>query len=144
MNSSPNESDLNRIWNRICIWHLSRHLSRGTERTGPQKGSEAHRKRIETLWDAAPNTPEYDELEVLTALVEVYEEHHHPIYPPDSIEAILFRMEQLGLTRKKLEPFIGSRGRVSEVLSHRRCMSLAMIRKLHKGLGIPAEVLLAE
>ena len=101
-------------------------------------------KRIEALWDAAPNTPGYDELEVLTALVEVYEEHHHPICPPDPIEAILFRMDQMGLTRKGLEPFIGSRGRVSEVLSHRRSMSLAMIRKLHNGLGIPAEVLLAE
>lgn len=101
-------------------------------------------KRIETLWNAAPHTPEYDELEVLSTLIDVYEEHHHPIFPPDPIEAILFRMDQLGLTRKGLEPFIGSRGRVSEVLSHRRSMSLAMIRKLHKGLGIPAEVLLAK
>jgi len=101
-------------------------------------------KRIEAIWDAAPKTPESDELEILTALVEVYEEHHHVIYPPEPVDAILFRMDQMGLTRKELEPFIGSRGRVSEVLSHRRPMSLAMIRKLHKGLGIPADVLLAE
>jgi HTH-type transcriptional regulator / antitoxin HigA len=101
-------------------------------------------KRIETLWNAAPNSPDYDELEVLSTLVDAYEERHYPIGPPDPIEAIRFRMEQLGLTRKDLEPYIGSRGRVSEVLGRKRGMSLTMIRKLHRGLGIPAEVLLAE
>ena len=101
-------------------------------------------KRIETIWDAAPGSPEFDELEVLSTLVEAYEERHNPIALPDPIEAIRFRMEQLGLSRKDLEPYIGSRGRVSEVLGRRRAMSLTMIRKLHRGLGIPAETLLAE
>ena len=113
----------------------------------PIRNEKDHRKaltRLEALWEAAPNTPEYDELEVLTTLVDAYEEQHHPIAPPDPVDAIRFRMEQLGLTRKDLEPYIGSRGRVSEVLGRRRAMSLAMIRKLHRGLGIPAEVLLAE
>ncbi len=101
-------------------------------------------KRIETIWTAAPGSPEFDELEILATLADVFEEHHVPIAAPDPIEAIRFRMEQLGLSRKDLEPFIGSRGRVSEVLGRRRAMSLRMIRKLHIGLGIPAEVLLAE
>ena len=101
-------------------------------------------KRIEALWDAEPKSTKYDELEVLVTLVEAYEEKQHPIDPPDPIEAIQFRMEQLGMTRKDLEPYIGPRGRVSEVLGRKRGMSLAMIRKLHRGLGIPAEVLLAE
>ncbi len=101
-------------------------------------------KRIESLWDAKPKSVEYDELEVLTTLVEAYEEKQHPIDPPDPIEAIQFRMEQLGLSRKDLEPYIGPRGRVSEVLGRKRGISLSMIRKLHRGLGIPAEVLLAE
>jgi HTH-type transcriptional regulator / antitoxin HigA len=101
-------------------------------------------KRIEAIWDAAPGSPEFDELEVLTTLADAYEERHDPIPLPDPIEAIRFRMEQLGLSRKDLEPYIGSRGRVSEVLGRRRAMSLTMIRKLHRGLGIPAETLLAE
>ena len=101
-------------------------------------------KRVETIWDAAPGSPKFDELEILTTLVEAYEERHYPIAPPDPIEAIRFRMQQLGLSRKDLEPYIGSRGRVSEVLGRKRAMSLTMIRKLHRGLGIPAEVLLAE
>ena len=101
-------------------------------------------KRVEAIWDAAPGSLKFDELEVLTTLVEAYEERHYPIAPPDPIEAIRFRMQQLGLSRKDLEPYIGSRGRVSEVLGRKRAMSLTMIRKLHRGLGIPAEVLLAE
>ncbi len=72
-----------------------------------------------------------------------YEEGHQPIYPPDPIEAIRFRMDQLGLVRKALEPSIGSRARVSEVLSGKRSLTLEMIRRLHQRLGIPAEVLLA-
>ncbi len=83
-------------------------------------------------------------MEVLATLVEAYEDKNFRIDPPDPIEAIQFRMEQLGLTRKDLEPYIGSRGRVSEILGRKRAMSLTMIRKLHRGLGIPAEVLLAE
>ena len=101
-------------------------------------------KRVETIWDAAPGSPDFDELEVLTTLVEAYKERHNPIALPDPIEAIRFRMEQLGLSRKDLEPYIGSRGRVSEVLGRKRAMSLKMIRKLHRGLGIPAETLLEE
>ena len=101
-------------------------------------------REIERLWDAAPRSPEHDRLEVLTTLVDDYEERHHPIYPPDPIEAIRFRMEQLGLDRKALEPAIGSRARVSEVLSRRRRLTLAMIRRLRDQLGIPADVLVGE
>ena len=99
--------------------------------------------RIEELWDAAEGTPEYDELEILATLVHAYEEQHHLIDPPDPIEAIKFRMDQMGLTRKDLEPYIGSRARVSEVLRRKRRLSLPMIRRLHKGLGIPSDVLIA-
>ena len=97
--------------------------------------------RIEALWGAEPGTPEADQLEVLVTLVEAYEAEHHAIGPPDPIEAILFRMEQAGLTRKDLEPYIGSRARVSEILNRRRPLTLAMIRRLRDGLGIPADVL---
>jgi len=98
--------------------------------------------RIEEIWDVEPETPESDELDILATLVEAYEREHHPIDPPDPIEAIKFRMDQMGLTRKDLEPFIGHRGRVAEVLNRRRGLSLDMIRKLSEGLGIPAEVLI--
>jgi HTH-type transcriptional regulator/antitoxin HigA len=100
-------------------------------------------KEIERLWAALPGTPEHDRLEVLATLVEDYEDKREPMYPPDPVEAIKFRMGQLGLDRKALEPAIGSRARVSEVLSHKRQLTLAMIRRLHRQLGIPAEVLLA-
>jgi len=100
-------------------------------------------KEIERLWAAKTGSPEHDRLEVLATLVEDYEEKHQPIYPPDPVAAIRFRMEQLDLDRKALEPSIGSRARVSEVLSGRRQLTLAMIRRLHRQLGIPAEVLLA-
>ncbi len=98
--------------------------------------------RIEEIWDAVPGTPESDELDILAILVEAYEREHHPIDPPDPIEAIKFRMDQMGLTRKDLEPFIGHRGRVAEVLNRRRRLSLDMVRNLSEGLGIPAEVLI--
>jgi len=98
---------------------------------------------IERLWAAKAGTPAHDRLEVLAALVEDFEEKHQPVYPPDPIEAIRFRMDQLGLDRRALEPSIGSRARVSEVLSGRRRLTLEMIRRLHKQLGIPADVLLA-
>jgi HTH-type transcriptional regulator/antitoxin HigA len=100
-------------------------------------------KEIERLWAARPGTPQHDRLEVLATLVEDYEEKHLTIYPPDPVAAIRFRMEQLDLDRKALEPSIGSRARVSEVLSGRRRLTLDMIRRLHRNLGIPAEVLLA-
>ena len=97
---------------------------------------------IEQLWDAAPGSPEYDRLEILTTLVEAYEERRHPLEPPDPIEAILFRMEQLGLSRRDLEPYLGTRARVSEILNRTRRLSLPMIRRLHEGLKIPAEILI--
>ena len=97
--------------------------------------------QISTLLNAKPKTPAYDQLEVLTILVEDYERKHFPIDPPDPIEAIKFRMEQMDLTRKDLEPCIGSRARVSEILNHKRELSLKMIRSLHKTLGIPVEAL---
>ena len=99
-------------------------------------------KEIERLWSARPGTPAHDRLEVLATLADDYEAKHHPIFPPDPVEAIRFRMEQMGLDRKALEPSIGSRARVSEVLSGRRRLTLPMIRRLHAQLGIPADVLL--
>jgi HTH-type transcriptional regulator/antitoxin HigA len=98
--------------------------------------------RIDALWGALPDTPEGEELEVLVTLVDAYEARHHAIAPPDPIEAIRFRMEQLGLTRKDLEPLLGSRARVSEVLSRKRPLTLAMIHRLRQGLGLSADVLL--
>lgn len=99
-------------------------------------------KEIEKLMDAKMDTPEGDRLDVLTTLVEAWEEKHCPIEAPDPISAIEFVMEQQALTRKDLEEFIGSRGRVSEILNHQRPLTLSMIRKLHSGLGIPAEILI--
>jgi len=98
-------------------------------------------EHIEALWGGEPGTPEADQLEVLVTLVDAYEAEHHAIDPPDPVEALRFRMEQAGLTRKDLEPFIGSRARVSEILNRRRSLTLAMIRRLRDGLGIPADVL---
>ncbi len=97
---------------------------------------------IEALWGAEIDSPDGDKLDVLMTLVEAYEAKHHPIDPPDPIEAILFRMEQNGLERKDLEPFIGRSGRVSEVLNRKRPLTLDMIRKLWKGLHIPLESLI--
>ena len=97
---------------------------------------------IEQLFDAAPGTPEADRLEVLTTLVEAYEDQRYSLPPPDPIEAIFYYMESRGLSRRDLEPYLGSRARVSEVLNRKRLLSLQMIRKLSGGLGIPAEVLI--
>ena len=91
---------------------------------------------------AKQGTAEGDELDVLATLVEAYENKHFPISAPDPVEAIKFRMEQLGLDRKDLEPFIGSRARVSEILNRRRGLSVAMIRSLHENLDIPLEALI--
>jgi len=101
-------------------------------------------RRVEALLDAAPGSPEADELDVLATLISAYEDEHFPIEAPDPVAAILFRMEQLGLSRADLEPYIGGTGRVSEVLSGKRGLSLAMIRKLHTGLRIPLENLVAD
>ena len=100
--------------------------------------------RIEQLMGAKPDTAEMDELELLTALVEMYEERHFPIGPPDPVDAIKFRMEQLELGQKDMVPFIGTKSKVSEVLNRKRPLTLAMMRSLNKGLGISAEVLLKE
>lgn len=97
---------------------------------------------IERLLDAKPGTSGADRLEILTTLVEAYEEKHYPIPPPDPIEAILYQMESRGLSRRDLEPYIGSRARVSEILNRKRPLTVEMIRALHKGLGISAEVLI--
>jgi HTH-type transcriptional regulator/antitoxin HigA len=99
---------------------------------------------IDSLMDAEPDTPEGDRLDILTTLVEAYEAKHHPIDLPDPIEAIKVRMEELGLSRRDLEAIIGSKSKVSEVLSGKRPFSIAMIRRLHSALGIPAEVLIQE
>lgn len=101
-------------------------------------------RRIDALMDAEAGTTEADELDVLATLVEAYEDRHFPIADPDPLAAIQFRMEQLGLTRKDLEPLLGSRGRVSEVLNGRRALSLQMIRRLNRELGIPLESLVSE
>ena len=100
-------------------------------------------RRLESVFQAKKNTPEADEMEVLVALIEAYENKHYPIGPADPIEAIKFRMEQLGLTARDLEAYIGPSGRVSEVLNGKRPLSLRMIRRLHDGLRIPYESLLA-
>jgi HTH-type transcriptional regulator / antitoxin HigA len=100
--------------------------------------------RIERLMDAEPDTEEMDELELLTALVEMYEDRHYPIRLPDPVSAIKFRMDQLGLTQKDMAPYFGSKSRVSEILNGKRQLTLAMMRALNKILGISAEVLLKE
>lgn len=99
-------------------------------------------KRIDDLWGAKPGTPKGDELDVLMLLVEKYEDENYAIPASDPIEAIKFLMEQNSLSRKDLEPYIGASGRVSEVLNRKRNLTLAMIKKLHKGLKIPYECLI--
>lgn len=105
---------------------------------------EAALERIGALMEAAEGTEAADELEVLATLVEIYEQEHFPIDMPDPIEAIKFRMDQEGLTQRDLVPLIGSRAKVSEVLSGKRSLTLKMIRALHGHLGIPADVLLQQ
>ena len=100
--------------------------------------------RMDALMDAQAGSPEIDELSVLADLVESYEARHFPIELPTPVEAIRFRMEQAGLEPRDLEPYIGNLGRVEEVLSGKRPLTLAMIRALHKHLGIPAEVLIGD
>ncbi|MBR4629906.1 MAG: DNA-binding protein [Treponema sp.] len=99
-------------------------------------------KRIDELFDAEEGTPECDELELLVALVELYEKERFPIESPDPVEAIKFRMEQENLTNEDMIQYFGSKSRISEIFSHKRNLSIAMIRKLVTGLRIPAEVLL--
>ena len=97
---------------------------------------------IERLWGAKSGITDGDRLDVLATLIDAYEAEHYPIDPPDPIEAIRFRMEQQGLTRKDLEPIIGTRTRVAEVLNRKRGLSIDMIRRLHERLGISADVLI--
>ncbi len=99
--------------------------------------------RIEKLWGAKKDTPEGDELDLLVTLVEVYETKHYYIAPPDPIDAIKFRMEQMGMTKSDMVKYLGSQSQVSKVLSKKRNLTLKMIKSLNKGLKIPAEVLLA-
>jgi HTH-type transcriptional regulator/antitoxin HigA len=100
--------------------------------------------QVETLMDAEPGSPAEDELDLWTLLIETYEAEHHPIPPPDPVEAICFRMEQLGLKPVDLTAYIPSKSKISEVLNRKRPLSLSMIRALHDGLGIPTDVLVRE
>jgi len=100
--------------------------------------------KIDTLMDAKPNTKEMDELEILSTLVEVYEEQHYRIESPDPIEAIKFRMEQESLKQKDLISSIGSKSRVSEILNKKRKLTIEMIRNLHQQLKIPIESLFVD
>ena len=97
---------------------------------------------VERLWGAKSGTLKGDRLDVLVTLIDAYEAQHYPMDPPDPIAAIKFRMEQQGLTRKDLEPMIGGRGRVAEILNRKRSLSIDMIRHLHDRLGISADVLI--
>ena len=99
-------------------------------------------KRVEELWGAQRDTPEGDELDLLVTLVEAYEIKHYPIAPPDPIDAIKFRMEQMGMTRADMVKYLGSQSRVSEILNRKRKLTLKMIKSLYNELKIPAEVLL--
>ena len=101
-------------------------------------------KRIDELWGAKAGTPEGDELDILITLVQAYDVEHYPIPPPTPIDAIEFRMDQMGLTRTDLAKFLGSKSRVSEILSGKRKLTVRMMKILHRELGVPAESLLGE
>jgi len=103
---------------------------------------EAALKEVERLWGAKTGTRAGDRLDVLATLIDAYEAEHYPMDPPDPIEAIKFRMEQQGLTRRDLEEIIGTRTRIAEILNRKRGLSMEMIRRLHERLGISAEVLI--
>jgi len=103
---------------------------------------EAALREVERLWGAKTGTSSGDRLDVLATLIDAYEAEHYPMDPPDPIEAIKFRMEQQGLTRRDLEEIIGTRTRIAEVLNGKRGLSIAMIRRLHERLGISADVLI--
>ena len=103
---------------------------------------EAALREIECLFDSLPGTPENDRLEVWTTLVEAYEEKRYPIPMPDPIEAIWYHLESRGLSESDLEPLLGDRARVADVMSRKRPLSLAIIRRLHARLGISADLLI--
>ena len=116
-----------------------------TAKIKPIRSYADHRKalkEINRLWGSKPRTADGDRLEVLAILVEAYEREHFPIASPDPIEAIKFRLEQMGLDRKALKPAIGTRARVNEILSRKRGLTLSMIRRLSETLDIPADVLI--
>jgi HTH-type transcriptional regulator/antitoxin HigA len=100
-------------------------------------------KRVEELWGSKRDTSEGDELDLLITLVESYEMKHYPIAPPDPIDAIKFRMEQMDMTKADLVQYIGSQSRVSEILNRKRSLTLKMVKSLYRGLKIPADILLA-
>jgi len=113
----------------------------------PITDSKSHARalaRIQSLWDATPGSEDERELDALATLVDTYEKRTFPILPPDPVAAILARSEQLSWTRRELEPLIGSRARVSEVLARKRALTLPMIRRIHIAMGIPAEILIAD
>ncbi len=97
---------------------------------------------VASLMNAKSGTPEGDKLDVLTTLIEAYEEKHHPVLPPEPVEAIIHQMESQGLSRNDLIPIFGSRARVSEILNKKRTLSINMIRKLQRSLNISAEILI--
>lgn len=100
-------------------------------------------KRVEELWGSKRDSPEGDELDLLCTIIESYEMKHYPIAPPDPVDAIKFRMEQMGMTKSDMAKYLGSQSRVSEVLNRKRKLTLKMVKSLYKGLKIPAEILLA-
>ncbi len=100
-------------------------------------------RRLEKIFQANEGTPQADERDVLVTLIEAYETKRYDFGPADPVEAIKFRMEQEGLSPRDLEPYIGQSGRVSEVLNRKRPLSLRMVKRLHEGLNIPYESLLA-
>lgn len=100
-------------------------------------------QRIEQLWDAQKDTPEGDELDLLITLAEAWEMKHYPVAPPDPVDAITFRMEQMEMSKTDLARYLGSQSRVSEVLGRKRKLTLKMVKTLYKELKIPADVLLA-
>ena len=107
-----------------------------------KKDYQAAMNRLEVIFDARPGTPEGDELEVLGLLIDKYEQEYYPIGYPDPIEAIKFRMEQLGYSQSDLAKVVGLKSRASEILSKKRKLTLEMIRQLHQALGIPTDVLI--
>jgi len=107
-----------------------------------KKDYQAAMNRLETIFDAQPGTPEGDELEVLSILIDKYEQEHYPVGYPDPIEAIKFRMEQMGYSQSDLAKVVGLKSRASEILSKKRKLTLEMIRQLHQALHIPTDVLI--
>jgi HTH-type transcriptional regulator / antitoxin HigA len=109
-----------------------------------KKDYDAALKRLDTIFDAKANTPGGDELEILSMVIDNYEQEHYPVDYPDPVEAIKFRMEQMGYTQNDLAKVVGLKSRASEILNRKRKLSLEMIRKLHESMSIPTDVLIQE